>query len=82
MLSYPINVPAGQDPEEIAHASVLRQAHVAQVHLARPISLTVTRITDSARQLAKTMGLEDNLAEVYRVDAQTNDCPGDQAPGA
>ncbi|GAA4824453.1 hypothetical protein [Streptomyces ziwulingensis] len=81
MLSYPINVPAGKDPEEVAHASVLRRAHVAQVHLTRPISLTVTRITDGAKQLAQTIGLEDNLAEAYRVDAQTNDCPGDHTPG-
>ncbi|MEU5900560.1 hypothetical protein [Streptomyces venezuelae] len=81
MLSFPINVAPDEDPEEAAREHVLWRAHVAQVHLTRPISLTVTRTTESMRQLASILGLEDNLTEVYRVDAKTNDCPGDHTQG-
>lgn len=81
MLSFPLNVAPGEDPEEAAHQCILWRAHIAQVHLTRPIDLSVTHVTDGTRQVANIMGLEDNLTEVYRVDAKTNDCPGDHSAG-
>jgi hypothetical protein len=81
VLTFPINAAPGEDSEEAAREHILWRAHIAQVHLTRPIQLSVTRITDGTRQLANLMGLEDNLTEVCRVDAKTNDCPGDHTPG-
>jgi hypothetical protein len=82
MLTFRINVRPDEDPEDAAYKSVLRTAHVRQVHLARPIELSLTRVTPIVQQVADIMGLADDLHEVYQVDAKTNPCPGDHSPGA
>lgn len=82
MLTFRINVRPGEDPEDIAHRDLLWTAHVKQVHLARPIELALTRVTPTVRQVANTMGLTDDLDEVYQVEAKTNPCPGDHSAGA
>ncbi|GGV45697.1 hypothetical protein [Streptomyces spectabilis] len=84
MLSFNIPVAPGENPEAVARTQILWKAHVKQVHLQRPILFTVTRITDSFNTLAKVMGLpqDPEPRQYYRVDARTNDCPGDKSVGA
>lgn len=76
MLSTSIAVPHGQNVEDIATARLLHLAHLKQVHLARPLSPTITPVPHAFREVANLLNLDpDEDHDFYKVECETKPCP-------
>lgn len=75
MLSINIAVAPGENVEATAGRRLLYQAHIKRLHLARPLNLTITPISDGMRTVAQVMDLSLEDHEYYKVESETVGCP-------
>ncbi|SES03478.1 hypothetical protein SAMN05421870_107240 [Streptomyces qinglanensis] len=76
MLTAMIRVAHGEDPTAAATQALLHQAHLKRVHLARPLTPTITPMSGSVQQLAEILGIApDAHLDFYRAESDTIACP-------